>query len=190
MWVSYSTQFWRYLVVTHTLNSWSVHFFPANIYLLLVITSFFGAKKITMLLALGHGKDIASVLVASPCLPKVRNIDSVREIRTVWRVKTRWFFLKSWSLAKITSFPIVRRFSSWWKGGEINQIPIFEGKSSHFKNQLISAGPLLVILPFFPLVFPWCSHRFLSRDFFCPSGSNLEKAKKDKPSTLTSKASS
>ena len=45
MWVSYSTQFWRYLVVTHTLNSWSVHFFPANIYLLLVITSFFGAKK-------------------------------------------------------------------------------------------------------------------------------------------------
>ena len=46
MWVSYSTQFWRYLVVTHTLNSWSVHFFPANIYLLLLVTSsFFRAKK-------------------------------------------------------------------------------------------------------------------------------------------------
>ena len=58
--VSYSTQFWCYLVVTHTLNSWSVHFLPISTCCWWSLHSS-GQKKMTMLLALGHGKDIGYV---------------------------------------------------------------------------------------------------------------------------------
>lgn len=103
----------------------------ANIYLLLVISSFFRAKK----------KDHVAcprpwqryrlhVLVTSPCLPNVRNIDSVRESRTVWRVKTRWFFLEILIFGENHIFSHRPPFFQLVLiGGEINQIPIFQGKS-------------------------------------------------------------